>query len=66
LVHHGAVHDVVDRQRSPKALEGELARRLDRHRILDGQQDARLIRICPGCASSHSREAIFDTMPIAA
>jgi hypothetical protein len=51
---------------APDPLQLELTDRLDLHGVLDLRQHPGLIRICPGFASSRSREATLDTVPMAA
>ena len=62
---YGSNH-IIGRQRPPDALQLELTDWLDLHGVLDFINTRGLMRICPGFASSHSREATLDTVPIAA
>ena len=55
--------------RPPEAapFQRKLAHRLDLHGILDlRQHPSTIIKICPGFASSHNREAPLDTVPTVA
>jgi hypothetical protein len=60
-------NNIVSRQRTPDTLERKLSNRLDCDGVFDLRQHTRTNQeICPGFASSHSREATLDTVPIAA
>ena len=57
---------VVSRQRAANALKCKIANWFNRYILLNCHQHAGLIRIWPGFASSHSRDATLDTVPMAA
>jgi hypothetical protein len=54
---------VVRCQEASDPLQLELSHWLDLYRMLDFVSTRGLIKICPGLASSHSREATLDTVP---
>ena len=57
---------VVGRQGPTDAFELKLANWLDVYCILNAIKTRGLIKICPGLASSQSRDATLDTVPMAA
>ena len=59
-------HHIVRRQWPPDALQLELAHGLDFHGVLDRYQHTGADQYLPGFASSQSREATLETVPMAA
>ena len=62
---YGRKH-VVGRQGSTDAFELKFANRFDAYCILDCRHYPRTNEDCPGLASSQSRDATLETVPMAA